>query len=144
MGSEEQRYSACLIQQINQVACLQQHYFLPPRVFGTRSNVVIGPILKCAIESPSLFMNPEVGCLICILFMGMPPNCSFRLAFNSFTLDVAFTVRSIVWPLKFHFELDGSCGIRMQMGSSSGLSRVAMKSDSDSIWLSAGCGGGGG
>mmetsp|Transcript_14218 Transcript_14218/g.25708 ORF Transcript_14218/g.25708 Transcript_14218/m.25708 type:complete len:98 (-) Transcript_14218:512-805(-) len=42
-------------------------------------------------------------------------------------------IMSIVCPLKFQPTLDGSCGTRMQMGTSSGLGSVAMKSDSESV-----------
>mmetsp|Transcript_38254 Transcript_38254/g.81655 ORF Transcript_38254/g.81655 Transcript_38254/m.81655 type:complete len:269 (-) Transcript_38254:1325-2131(-) len=51
----------------------------------------------------------------------------------------------MVCPLKFQPELDGSCGTRTQMGTSSGSDRVAMKSDSESgsSWEGAGGGGAG-
>mmetsp|Transcript_35068 Transcript_35068/g.64963 ORF Transcript_35068/g.64963 Transcript_35068/m.64963 type:complete len:101 (+) Transcript_35068:169-471(+) len=50
-------------------------------------------------------------------------------------------IMSIVCPLKFQPTLDGSCGTRMQMGTSSGLGSMAMKSDSESVSF---CEGGGG
>ncbi len=62
---------------------------------------------------------------------------------SSLILDVALTVMSIVCPLKFQCEVDGSCGIRMQIGISSGLDSVAMKSASDNASFSVGCAGGG-
>mmetsp|Transcript_7860 Transcript_7860/g.18347 ORF Transcript_7860/g.18347 Transcript_7860/m.18347 type:complete len:265 (+) Transcript_7860:117-911(+) len=78
------------------------------------------------------FMNPNDGCLICILFVGMPPPSSSRIfSLSSLILQVAAMVRSIVWPFKFQLALDGSCGMRTQNGSSSGVDSVAMKAASD-------------
>ena len=50
-------------------------------------------------------------------------------------MDVALIVKSIVWPLKFQLELVGSCGMRMQIGTSSGVERVAMKSASERLQI---------